>query len=152
MSFKHTPERMRHLVENHPAFVKSLENKMPLVLQDKTEVYSFLTDDNVLYHVHLTYVYACKQRHDIESMVEGKNYMVTGLYWIPDAVCNPIEVDDYEELTHRCNEFMEIKFDIEDCYTKYDFGYEDEEEEELAYGNKQSDNPNPVDHEGGHYL
>lgn len=149
MSYKHTPERMRYLVENHPAFVESLENKMPLVLQDKTEVYSFLTDDNVLYHVHLTYVYACKQRHDIESQVEGRNFMVTGLYWMPNASQNPIEVDDYEELVDRCNEFMWIKFEIPDCYTKYDFGYEsDEPEEEYDPDN----NPNPVDHENGHYL
>ena len=136
---------MKQLVKDHPAFVESLENKMPLVLQDKTEVYSFLTDDNVLYHVHLTYVYACKHRHDIESMVEGRNYHVTGLHWVPNAIQNPIEVDDYEELVDICNEFMWIKFEIEDCYTKYDFGYEDEELEEDY-------EPDVADHENGHYL
>ena len=117
---------------------------MPLVLQDKTEVYSFLTEDNVLYEVRLTYVYACPKRHGIESMVEGRNYHVTGLHWIPNASHMPIEVDDYEELVEVCNEFMLAKFQIEDCYNEYDFGYENDEQED--------EHEDVVDHEKGHYL
>ena len=130
MNYEYTPERMRKLAQEHPAFIESLENKTPLVLQDKTEVYSFLTEDNVLYEVRLTYVYACPKRHDIESMVEGRNYHVTGLYWIPNSSQKPIEVEDYDELVDICNEFMFIKFLLEDCYTKYDFGYEEDDWED----------------------
>ena len=153
MKYKHTPERMKELCKSHESFVNSLENKQPLVLQETTEIYSFLTEDNVLYAIHLSYIFTSKGRCNIESLSEGNNYHVTGLFWIPNESYLPIEVEDYEEIVDRANEFMELKFKVKDCYTKYDFGYEDDEEEEdPVYGNNPSDNPDPVDHENGHYL
>tara|TARA_R110002110_G_scaffold150487_6_gene342519 strand:+ start:2023 stop:2460 length:438 start_codon:yes stop_codon:yes gene_type:complete len=127
MSYKNKAERMQQLCYEHQEYVETLENKTAILMRDKTEAYTFLTDDGVYYLVHLTYVYSCNQRHDIESMVEGRNYHVTGLYWIQNKINPPIEITDYEELVDRCNEFMKERFDIDDCYTEYDFGYEDEE-------------------------
>ena len=119
-----------NLNRRHEEFVSNLQNKTPLVLHDKTEVWTYLYNGTDLYKIHLTYVYCCPRRHELECEVEGIDFHVTGIFWLVDDHHAPIEISDFDKLVEVSNGFIKQKFGLENFYNKYDFGYEDEEVDE----------------------